>query len=58
MKNIQKFLILIVTIILFSCNSNSTKGQSVEIDKPHALRFADSVSVKMEYQRDVAINNA
>lgn len=23
----------------------------VEIDKPHALRFADSVSVAMEYQR-------
>lgn len=34
MKNIQKFLILIFTIILFSCISNSTKGQSVEIDKP------------------------
>lgn len=25
---------------------------SVEIDKPHALRFADSVSVVMEYQRN------
>ncbi len=24
---------------------------SVEIDKPHALRFADSVSVAMEFQR-------
>jgi len=24
---------------------------SVEIDKPHALRFADSVSVEMKYQR-------
>lgn len=25
---------------------------SVEIDKPHALRFADSVSVEMSYKRD------
>ena len=24
---------------------------SVEIDKPHALRFADSVSVKMDYRK-------
>ena len=24
---------------------------SVEIDKPHALRFADSVSVRMEYHK-------
>ncbi len=24
---------------------------SVEIDKPHALRFADSVSIKMDYQK-------
>lgn len=25
---------------------------TVEIDKPHALRFADSVSVEMRYKRD------
>jgi len=25
---------------------------SVEIDKPHALRFADSVSVKMNYKKN------
>ncbi len=24
---------------------------SVEIDKPHALRFADSVSIKMDYKK-------
>jgi len=34
MKNIQILLILIITIILYSCNSNSTKEQLVEIDKP------------------------
>ena len=29
---------------------------TVEIDKPHALRFADSVSVKMAYKKDQTKN--
>ena len=31
--------------------SDKVLQASVEIDKPHALRFADSVSVEMDYQR-------
>ena len=45
-------------IIALIASIGKVQEASVEIDKPHALRFADSVSVKMEYQRDVAINNA
>ena len=38
-------------IIGLIAQSDKVLQATVEIDKPHALRFADSVSVEMEYQR-------
>lgn len=38
-------------IIALIAQVDKVLAANVEIDKPHALRFADSVSVAMEYQR-------
>ena len=38
-------------IIAMIATAEKVLAASVEIDKPHALRFADSVSVKMAYKR-------
>ncbi|WP_198262675.1 dihydroneopterin triphosphate 2'-epimerase [sulfur-oxidizing endosymbiont of Gigantopelta aegis] len=38
-------------IIVLIAKSEKVLSASVEIDKPHALRFADSVSVAVEYRR-------
>lgn len=40
-------------IIALIAQADEVLGANVEIDKPHALRFADSVSVSMAYQRSV-----
>jgi len=38
-------------IIALIARADKVLEANVEIDKPHALRFADSVSVAMNYQR-------
>ncbi len=38
-------------IIALIATADKVLEASVEIDKPHALRFADSVSVRMGYKR-------
>ena len=40
-------------IISLIAKTDEVLEASVEIDKPHALRFADSVSVGIKYQRSV-----
>ena len=40
-------------IINLIAKADKVLEASVEIDKPHALRFADSVSLTMDYKRDV-----
>ncbi len=53
-----QFLLLerLTADILAICSDDSRVTYAkVSIDKPHALRFADSVSVTLEYQRDPTI---
>ncbi len=38
-------------IISVIATADKVLEATVEIDKPHALRFADSVSIEMEYKR-------
>jgi D-erythro-7,8-dihydroneopterin triphosphate epimerase len=48
-----RFLLLekLVSDVLSICSRHSSvTGAHVTIDKPHALRFADSVSLTLEYQ--------
>ncbi|MCW8926240.1 MAG: dihydroneopterin triphosphate 2'-epimerase [Xanthomonadales bacterium] len=48
-----KFLLLekLVSEVLAICSEHlGVRSVSVTIDKPHALRFADSVSLTLEYQ--------
>ena len=50
-----RFLLLekLVADVLEICSSHPwTVYAKVTIDKPHALRFADSVSLSLEWQRD------
>lgn len=50
-----RFLLLekLVAEVLDICsNHRDVISSRVTIDKPHALRFADSVSLTLEYQRD------
>jgi D-erythro-7,8-dihydroneopterin triphosphate epimerase len=50
-----RFLLLekLVAEVLDICSEHRDVDSSrVTIDKPHALRFADSVSLSLEYQRD------
>ncbi len=54
-----QFLLLekLVAEVLDICsNHSSVKHARVTIDKPHALRFADSVSLTLEYEADTTIN--
>lgn len=53
------FLLLekLVADVLAICSSHeSIKRSRVTIDKPHALRFADSVSLTLEYVADTTNN--
>lgn len=43
---------LVSDVLDISRNHNWVQFARVTIDKPHALRFADSVSLTLEYQRD------
>jgi D-erythro-7,8-dihydroneopterin triphosphate epimerase len=52
-----RFLLLekLVADILAICSEHSTVNHArVTVDKPHALRFADSVAVSLEYTADNA----
>ena len=54
-----RFLLLekLVADVLTICSDDARTGYArVRIDKPHALRFADSVSVALEYVADEANN--
>ena len=42
---------LVQDVLNLICDDPKIHHASVEIDKPHALRFADSVSLKLSYQR-------
>ena len=53
----HRFLLLekLVADVLAACSEHPEIVRSrVTIDKPHALRFADSVSLSMEYRADSA----
>lgn len=50
-----RFLLLekLVADVLAACSSHpDVREASVTIDKPHALRFADSVSLTLDYRAD------
>ncbi len=54
-----QFLLLekLVADVLCICSQhNSVKRARVTIDKPHALRFADSVSLTLEYEAETKSN--
>jgi D-erythro-7,8-dihydroneopterin triphosphate epimerase len=54
-----RFLLLerLVADVLALCSEHPSIAHSrVTIDKPHALRFADSVSLTLEYQPDQTNN--
>lgn len=43
---------LVADILAISCEHPSVNQARVIVDKPHALRFADSVSLSLEYTAD------
>ena len=45
---------LVADILAISCQHPSVSFARVTVDKPHALRFADSVSLSLEYTADKA----
>jgi D-erythro-7,8-dihydroneopterin triphosphate epimerase len=45
---------LVADILVMSCEHPSVRQAQVTVDKPHALRFADSVSLTLEYTADKA----
>ena len=45
---------LVADILAISCEHPSVRHTQVTVDKPHALRFADSVSLTLEYTADKA----
>ena len=47
---------LVADILAISCEHPSVRQAQVTVDKPHALRFADSVSLTLEYTADKAAN--
>ena len=47
---------LVADILAMSCEHPSVREARVTVDKPHALRFADSVSLTLEYTADKAAN--
>lgn len=54
-----QFLLLekLVSDVLDACTNHSSVLYSrVTVDKPHALRFADSVSLTLEYQPQISNN--
>jgi len=54
-----RFLLLekLVSDVLGICSEHpSIRDASVTVDKPHALRFADSVSLTLEYRADQSHN--
>jgi D-erythro-7,8-dihydroneopterin triphosphate epimerase len=54
-----RFLLLekLVADVLAICSGQpGVTGARVTVDKPHALRFADSVSLTLEYRADEARN--
>jgi len=53
-----RFLLLerLVADVLGICSEHPIVFSRVTIDKPHALRFADSVSLTLEYRADQASN--
>ena len=48
---------LVSDILTISCKHPSVNFARVTVDKPHALRFADSVSLSLEYSSDQANSN-
>ena len=55
----NRFLLLeklVADILAISCEHPSVRQAEVTVDKPHALRFADSVSLTLEYNADKAAN--
>jgi D-erythro-7,8-dihydroneopterin triphosphate epimerase len=50
----QKFMMLekLTQSILDEIMKNNVRSATVEVDKPHALRFAESVSVELSATRD------
>lgn len=56
-----RFLLLekLVSDLLQICTRDPAVTRAlVTVDKPHALRFADSVSLTLEYDRDAAQHNS
>ena len=47
---------LVADILKISHEHPSVRQAEVTVDKPHALRFADSVSLTLEYNADKAAN--
>lgn len=47
---------LVADILDISCEHPDVRHAEVTVDKPHALRFADSVSLTLEYTADRANN--
>jgi D-erythro-7,8-dihydroneopterin triphosphate epimerase len=47
---------LVADILAISCEHPSVRQAEVTVDKPHALRFADSVSLTLDYNADKADN--
>ena len=45
---------LVADILAISCEHPSVNQARVTVDKPHALRFADSVSLSLEYTAENA----
>lgn len=43
---------LVADVLSICCEHPSVRSASVTIDKPHALRFADSVSLTLSYDAD------
>lgn len=48
---------LVADILAISCEHPSVRQAEVTVDKPHALRFADSVSLTLEYNAEQATNH-
>lgn len=48
---------LVADVLMICCEHSSVSYAKVKIDKPHALRFADSVSLSLDYHSDHAKEN-
>jgi len=47
---------LVADVLAICCRHPGVTAAEVTIDKPHALRFADSVALTLEYRADDAAN--